>query len=539
MVPASDDHKDTPEVDSSASTKERKSSRLTPMPGYLMHWWTPLAIAEGLLRWPLILAIFWGGQPHWPSSEAMKLCVTIVGAGLAFSAWQQRSHDNAIREEERTKAQQQFEQELRDREQDRLDKQHQFDVEREERERNRLEQIERDEYWKRREQAYSLLSSNNPNIRLGAIELLVELGDIANESKAENTAKTQEFLQHIVTTLCNQVRYEGLSIDADGTLEQHAYLQGQIIQKLLKRANNSSTNNRSNGWATCTIDLSHSILNTEIQIHNTTIKQPLILTGTTFNKPVSITYSLVDELHWTNSHFNYLKVSNSSLTIDSFPEEMNDAEFSHTAFYSRSDNADATMTLTLTDAKSDYKHINTITFKQDCSFNSPLLIQTNSCTNDPNLSSERIRFQNCNFTTTEITGSMFNADLRFETCTFNTSLNIHDLLYELGAVTEHDCEIIGCERPYLDCLENWNIAFPHHTKTRTAFIIFSNCTFPNEITEKILIKGIICCCEIGDIINHELISFINSRTRDEKEITIEFTESYLDEGSTYIPKVYP
>lgn len=489
--------------DNTTSTHSNDAPRLTPMPHWLMHWWTPLAIAEGLLRWTLIAAIFWGGQPHWPSSEAMKLCVTIVGAGLAFSAWQQRSHDNAANAKQARAA------------------------------------IERDDYWKRREQAYSLLSSNNPNIRLGAIELLVELGDIANESKAENTAKTQEFLQHIVTTLCNQVRYEGLSIDADGTLEQHAYLQGQIIQKLLKRANNSSTNNRSNGWATCTIDLSHSILNTEIQIHNTTIKQPLILTGTTFNKPVSITYSLVDELHWTNSHFNYLKVSNSSLTIDSFPEEMNDAEFSHTAFYSRSDNADATMTLTLTDAKSDYKHINTITFKQDCSFNSPLLIQTNSCTNDPNLSSERLRFQNCNFTTTEITGSMFNADLRFETCTFNTSLNIHDLLYELGAVTEHDCEILGCERPYLDCLENWNIAFPHHTKTRTAFIIFSNCTFPNEITEKILIKGIICCCEIGDIINHELISFINSRTRDEKEITIEFTESYLDEGSTYIPKVYP
>ena len=38
MVPASDDHKDTPEVDSSASMKERKNSRLTPMPDYLMHW---------------------------------------------------------------------------------------------------------------------------------------------------------------------------------------------------------------------------------------------------------------------------------------------------------------------------------------------------------------------------------------------------------------------------------------------------------------------------------------------------------------------
>ena len=111
MVPAANEHKSANEPKDDTSTRgtffgrqkfwkhckqeEEEPARLTPMPACLMHWWTPLAIAEGLLRWPLLLAVFWGGQPHWPSSEAMKLCVTIVGAGLAFSAWQQRSHDNA------------------------------------------------------------------------------------------------------------------------------------------------------------------------------------------------------------------------------------------------------------------------------------------------------------------------------------------------------------------------------------------------------------------------------------------------------------
>lgn len=486
--------------DNTTSTHSNDAPRLTPMPHWLMHWWTPLAIAEGLLRWTLIAAIFWGGQPHWPSSEAMKLCVTIVGAGLAFSAWQQRSHDNAANAKQARAA------------------------------------IERDDYWKRREQAYSLLSSNNPNIRLGAIELLVELGDIANESKAENTAKTQEFLQHIVTTLCNQVRYEGLSIDADGTLEQHAYLQGQIIQKLLKRANNSSMNNSSNGWATCTIDLSYSILNTEMQIHNTTIKQPLILTGATFNRPVSITHSSLHELHWTNSHFDYLTTLNSSIKIDSFPTEMKNAEFSRTTVGSYSHEADSTITLMLTNAKSEPAQINSITFNQDCSFTSPLLILANSARKRPNFNSEHLTFRNCNFVSTEITGATFNAEILYEKCIFSDMLNIHELLYELGAVSEHNCEENDCEKPFPYCLENWKAAFPLHTTSRTAYIIFSNCIFPNEATEKILAKGITCIDDIDDIINHDLISFVNSRTYDGDEVTFEFLESNLDEESAYIAK---
>ena len=106
MVPADDAQEPeptTPQITAGnkpPTASSDSTARLTPMPAWLMHWWTPLAIAEGLLRWPLLLAIFWGGQPHWPSSGAMKLCVTIVGAGLAFSAWQQRSHDNVAKEKQ-------------------------------------------------------------------------------------------------------------------------------------------------------------------------------------------------------------------------------------------------------------------------------------------------------------------------------------------------------------------------------------------------------------------------------------------------------
>ena len=505
MVPADDEqHPETTQQqassDNTTSTHSNDAPRLTPMPRWLMHWWTPLAIAEGLLRWTLIVAFFWGGQPHWPSSNAIKLCMTITGAGLAFSAWQQRSHDNAVKEKQAQAT------------------------------------VERDDYWKRREQAYALLSSNNPNIRLGAIELLIELGDIANKSNVENTAKTHEFLQHIVTILCNQVRYEGLSIDADGTLEQHAYLQGQIIQKLLKRADNSPMSNGSNGWTTCTIDLSDSILNIEIQIHNTTIKQPLILTGTTFNKTVSITHSSLHELHWTNSHFNQLTTSNSLLKFDSFPAGMKNTEFSHTTLGSYSHETNSTITIMLTNAKSDPTQINSITFNQDCSFISPLLILANSDRKRPNFNSEYLKFQNCNFASVEITGATFNADLLCEACIFNDILNIHELLYELGAVSEHDCEENDCEKPYPYCLENWKAAFPLHTTSRTAYIIFLNCIFPNEATEKILAKGITCIDDIDDVINHDLISFVNSRTYDGDEIIIEFLENDLDEGSTYIAK---
>lgn len=196
----------------------------------------------------------------------MKLCMTIAGAGLAFSAWQQRSHDNAIREEERTKAQQQFEQELRDREQDRLDKQHQFDVEREERERNRLEQIERDEYWKRREQIYQLLGSENPGLRLGAVALLAELADSADHSTLLNDTEKKQLQRHIIDTLCLQVRHEGQATDRAENNNEHSKIQQLIIGTILERANVNKMNTYLADWSLQKIDLSDSNIITPIYI---------------------------------------------------------------------------------------------------------------------------------------------------------------------------------------------------------------------------------------------------------------------------------
>ena len=113
MVPADDEHTDANKANESTSGQKtlldrlkfwkrdkqeaKGPARLTHMPACPMHWWTPLLVAAIFFGPSLIFAIIWGGQPHWPSSKAMQLCMTITGAGLAFSAGQQRSSDNATR----------------------------------------------------------------------------------------------------------------------------------------------------------------------------------------------------------------------------------------------------------------------------------------------------------------------------------------------------------------------------------------------------------------------------------------------------------
>ena len=41
-----------------------KSPRLTQMPPWLMHWWTPAALALFLLAFCTPIASWWGGQFH-------------------------------------------------------------------------------------------------------------------------------------------------------------------------------------------------------------------------------------------------------------------------------------------------------------------------------------------------------------------------------------------------------------------------------------------------------------------------------------------
>ena len=222
MVPADDKHKDTPEGNSNASTEEREPGHLTPMPNWLMKWWIPIPLAlfllalgcflasiwhmplrpvswqESKLFWPPSWPInpfwppSWPFNYHWPSKDAMALCTTIVGAGFAFATWQQRSHDNAAKAKQAQAA------------------------------------IERDDYWKRREQIYQLLGSENPGLRLSAIELLAEVADQAQTSKYLNNTQKQQLQRHIVNTLCLQLRHEGLEQKDEGNRDEHREIQKQL-----------------------------------------------------------------------------------------------------------------------------------------------------------------------------------------------------------------------------------------------------------------------------------------------------------------------
>lgn len=291
MVPAADVQEPEPTAPQiTAGNKPPTASadstaRLTPMPAWLMQWWTPLAIAEGLLRWTLIVAIFWGGQPHWPSSEAMKLCVTIVGAGLAFSDWQQRSHDNAIKENERARAQRELE------------------ADRQDRERIRLEQIERDEYWKRREHIFQLLTSKNPALRLSAIELLAELADTADKSKLLNDSTKRQLQRHIIDTLCHQLRHEGLDHTNDGDNLEHANIQESILHIIFTRINMYSDFKYCADWRRALIKLEDTNILTPITLNNITTEATLDLNSATFYEAVRIQNAKLSSLFWERATF--------------------------------------------------------------------------------------------------------------------------------------------------------------------------------------------------------------------------------------------
>ena len=149
--------------------EDDKPARLTPMPLCLMKWWVPFGLAGLLLVICTPIAFWWGGHFHWPSSAAMTLCATIVGAGFAFSAWQQRSSDNATRELERAT----------------------------------------ETLWHRRNTAYALLSANSIYEQQEGVCRYLELADELNKRSQKNATPTQIFNASILSTLCIHIRYLG------------------------------------------------------------------------------------------------------------------------------------------------------------------------------------------------------------------------------------------------------------------------------------------------------------------------------------------
>ena len=293
MIPADDEHTSTNEPEDNTSTRgtffekmkfskrrtqaDETPARLTHIPACLMKWWTPFVLAILLLIICTPIAFWWGGHFHWPSPAAMTLCVTIVGTGFAFSAWQQRSHDNAANAKQARAA------------------------------------IERDDYWKRREQIFQILGSNNPGLRLGAVALLAELADSAAHSILLNETEKQQLQHHIIDTLCLQVRHEGLCIEEEGDEREHTTIQQNILTSIFQRIKHPQQDSSVANWSESTIGLNDCTILPPISIRSIITNSTLDLRGTTFEKRVEISESIIKCILWTDAHFNSrLDVTNSS-----------------------------------------------------------------------------------------------------------------------------------------------------------------------------------------------------------------------------------
>ena len=535
MVPADDEHKSANEPEDNTSTRgtffERlkfwqcdkkdanEPARLKTLPQYLMHWTTPVWIAAAGFLIALAFAAFWRGDLHWPSADAMKLCATIAGGGFAFSAWQQRSHDNAVRDD------------------DKLDRERAADRVRAEREEQRsleetrrFEQIERDEYWKRREHIFQLLGSKNPGLRLGAVKLLVELADTAAHSKLLNDAEKQQLQRHIIDTLCLQVRHEGLAHETEGSLEEHASIQEHIFNQLIKRFFSQEPHSPQADWRTHDIDLSHITFHFPITLTNLKTKRNIDISHSRFLESFTLTGCRLFNLKWSCATFERsLQVRASELYIDQFPLEIRNGKFKATVLNTHQTSP---IPFNLSTPKDKGTATNTIRFTDECKFPKGLHIQTNGSFDY--YSSEYIEFTNSSFQSISICGQNFNAIIQFSHCKFFETPHIHDIDYQVGSVFTPDLEEVEAyfSRESEDGSEVavWEAEFPDHPFAQTAGISFRFCNFstvnPNNM---IIAHKVQAYNEIWHSPDKILITFEDNTTDNGERVEL----SYSDQETNY------
>ena len=404
MVPADDEHTDSTEAASNTDKKKREPARLTSMPGWLMKWWSPLLVAFILFAPSLTFAILWGGQPHWPSSKAMKLCMTITGAGLAFSAWQQRSHDNAVRDDDKL-----------DREraaaQARAEREEQRGLE----ETRRLEQIERDEYWKRREQIYQLLGSENPGLRLGAVALLAELADKAAQSEQLNKTEQQQLQRHIIDTLCLQLRHEGIDRNGEGTISERAQIQEAIFETILTRIELPGDESPYADWSRESINITSCVVHTPVYITNLTTHATIDLSQSKFLGKFELNNANIPTLLWDRAYFigELSTRNNSVIGIRSLPRVAPYSRYINTTFVHNLE----TFIITLMSYK-NYETEPEITL-WDCKFiskstnsSTPIQIHTiHDESNDQKTAAQNLRIYQCQLADIIIDATYINSQI--------------------------------------------------------------------------------------------------------------------------------
>ena len=331
MVPANDVQEPEPTApqitagNKPPTASADSSARLTSLPPWAMHWWTPLLLAGILLAAGCFLASIWRmplrpvswwkinlywppSWPfnyHWPSKDAMALCATIAGAGFAFSAWQQRSHDNAISTKQARAA------------------------------------IERDDYWKRREHILHTLDSDNPRIRLVAISLLAELADSAAHSTLLNPTAQRQLQQHIISTLCLQLRHEGQLLESEGTKEDHIGIQSEILEVIFTRVDPADKKDLLANWSMEVLNFRNVNFYTEFKMIDRKTQCAIELTGAVFHENATFSGCAINKLVWHKSsfmkqlEFRSQRKENTPGTIvshDNFPEYINCGEFEGITF---------------------------------------------------------------------------------------------------------------------------------------------------------------------------------------------------------------
>lgn len=282
-----------------------KPARLKTLPKYLMHWTTPIWIAAAGFLIALAFAANWRGTFHWPSADAMKLCATIAGAGFAFSAWQQRSHDNVVNEKQAQAT------------------------------------VERDDYWKRREQILKTLDSDNPGIRLAAVTLLAELADSTQHSKLLSDTEIQQLHQHIINTLCLQIRHEGLNISTEGKKREHGEIQRVILDVILTRINcNNTKPSEAADWSKGYIRLTDTHFLTPITIQNITTHTTIDLSNSNLEHKLRIYGSKMNHIIWVSTNFHDgVEIGQRdkpvTIQVDEIPRNVSESLFQNTTFITR------------------------------------------------------------------------------------------------------------------------------------------------------------------------------------------------------------
>lgn len=302
---------------------EAQKRPLTPMPRLLMHWWTPLILAIILLAISCFIASVWHSplsketlstinilKPstwpfvyHWPSAEAMKLCITISGAGLAFATWQQKHHDNAYNNDQAIVA------------------------------------AEREDHWKRREHILQTLDSNNPRIRLAAVSLLAELADSATHRRQLSASEIQQLQRHIIDTLCLQMQHEGLNLANEGTLEEHAEIQRAIFQVFLERIQNPKAEQSRANWSYQYINIKQCNILTQVTISQIQTNAILDFSDSVFQEQVTINESHIGLLFWETAYFMKQLVTlggniRTIIKTDGLPQHADITQFFNTTFIS-------------------------------------------------------------------------------------------------------------------------------------------------------------------------------------------------------------